>query len=90
MDCGGRAKRRHRFGHNVRSFQIRESIAAANGEAKAVSPLRSATAVHIGFLAVLALGLISCVHQPEPARTELDLPGPRGEGIVQLRSAIFR
>ena len=35
MDCGGRAKRRHRFCCNVRR------------ESKAVWPLRSATAVHI-------------------------------------------
>src|SRR5213075_307466 len=44
MDCGGRAKRRHRFQFTARPTEpvhLSQRIAA-----KAVSPLRSATAVH--------------------------------------------
>ena len=33
----------------------------------------------------LAFGLfISCAHQPPPAQTELDLPGPRGTNVIRL------
>ena len=76
MDCGGRAKRRHRFGCTL--------LTQSHVEAKAVSPLRSATAVHMALLAVLALGLLSCAHKPEPATTEIDLPGARGTNVVRL------
>jgi len=44
-------------------------------------------AVLCRFLSAIcgALALLTgCVHQPEAARTDLDLPGPRGEGVVQL------
>jgi len=36
------------------------------------------------FLLTLVTLLAGCVHQPELAKTEPDLPGPRGEGVVQL------
>jgi len=46
MDCGGGAQRRHRFGSTWGRAQI-HGFSRTNGELKAVSPLRSVTAVHI-------------------------------------------
>src|SRR6185436_2743868 len=37
------------------------------------------------LLLLLGTGLLAgCAHKPERVQTELDLPGPRGEGVVQL------
>ena len=45
MDCGGRAKRRHRFGF-ARQESLQPSVWKTHAAAKAASPLRSAAAVH--------------------------------------------
>jgi hypothetical protein len=46
MDCGGKAEGRRRFGCTVRKAPLVTS-GRTDGEGKAVSPLRSATAVQI-------------------------------------------
>ena len=46
MDCAGRAERRRRFGFTRRTVHTRKILHGRRDEAKAVSPLRSATAIH--------------------------------------------
>jgi len=60
MDCGGREKRRHRFKFAGPSRPVAHS--RSHDEAKALSPLLSATAVHIAIgrlsRAILSSGIV--------------------------------
>ena len=73
LDCGGRAERRHRFGCMVRSTKGTLS-GVSNGEAKAVSALRSATAVHTGFTVIELILVIAII----AALTAISLPAIKG------------